>query len=134
MKSAYLLNVSVAHVVAVAEHRDNESGGGGYSDGDVDEVSVDDLVLVDDSVDNWLLLEGGSGCLDECGHEAELDVVLLGEGLADLLADVHEAAHVNLVEGGEHGVSVLSLLQSLGYSDAHARHGHAGLSAGASDA
>jgi hypothetical protein len=57
--------------------------------------------------------------------------VLLGEDLPDLLSDVHEAAHIYLVEGRQHGVGVLGLLQTLSDADAHAAHGHAGLCPGA---
>lgn len=129
-----LLNAGVVKILAVAEHGDDETGRGGNCDRDVDEVAIDDIVSIDDGVDNRLLLEGGSGGLNEGAHESELDVVLLGEDITDLLADVHEAAHINLVEGCQHSVGVLSLLQSLGNAVAHAAHGNAGLSARAGDA
>lgn len=53
----------------------------------------------------------GSG-LSESRHESELDSILLEEGLLVKLAELHDVAHVDLVEGGQHGVRVLGLLQA----------------------
>ena len=46
-------------------------------------------------------------------HKAKLDAMFTNKGLLELLPQLNETAHINLVEGGQHGVSVLSVLQSL---------------------
>lgn len=63
----------------------------------------------------------GSG-LSESRHEAELDSVLLEEGLLVELAELHDIAHVDLVEGSQHGVRVLGLLQAGSDLETHAVH------------
>ena len=44
----------------------------------------------------------------------------IGEPVPSLLY----TPHVNLIEGGQHGVGVLSILQSLCYPQPHPRHFH----------
>jgi len=53
--------------------------------------SVDHVVAIDDGVDNWLVLEGDGGSLDETRHEAELDVVSLQEALTEVFSELHVA-------------------------------------------
>src|SRR5690606_32271511 len=55
----------------------------------------------------------------------ELDAVLLLKELLVLVAQVHHRLHVHLVEGGEHGGSVLRILEAAGDGLAQARHLHA---------
>lgn len=49
--------------------------------------------------------------LDKGRHEAHLDAVPLDKGVLVLLPELHDVRHVELVEGCEHGVGVLRLLQ-----------------------
>ena len=66
----------------------------------------------------------------EEAHEAELDAVLLLEQLLVLVAHVHHRAHVDLVEGRQHGGGVLRLLQPPRDGLAQPRHLHALLARG----
>ena len=50
--------------------------------------------------------------------------MLLLEGILVGAAQRHDAAHIHLVEGGQHGGGVLGLLQALGDALAQARHAH----------
>jgi len=50
------LELSETHVVTVTNDRDDQSGGSGDSSGDVDEVTVDHISIIDNSVNNRLLL------------------------------------------------------------------------------
>lgn len=105
-------------------------------------------------VDGGLVGQCVSSCLDERRHEAQLDVVLLQEGVlvnlphfldvagaqthSELSQTLHEclqmdlfkvrgqrdSPHVNLVERGEHGAGVLGLLQPLGDPQPHTVHLH----------
>lgn len=128
-KTLYLFNAGVSKILAVADDWDDQAGWCGDCNRDVDEVAVDHIIAIDDGVDDWLLLESLGSGTHEGAHEAKLDVVLLCEDLTHFLADVHEATHVDLVEGSEHGRGVLGLLQSLSDSQAHARHWDTCLSA-----
>jgi len=127
-----LFNVQVVHVVAITQHRHHETLFGCYGDAHVDVVTINDLVggVVDDGVDNGLILKSIGGGLDEGRHEAQLDTVFLEEGVLVLLPESDDVCHVDLVEGGQHGASVLGVLQALGDSQAHAVHLHTLLSAG----
>ena len=66
----------------------------------------------------------------EEAHEAELDAVALLELILVLVAHVHHRAHVDLVEGREHGGGVLRLLQPPRDGLAQPRHLHALLARG----
>src|SRR5690606_693325 len=92
---------------------------------DVGVAVVDDVVLVHRGIDDRVALQGVGHGLDEEAHEAELDAVGLLEGLAMLLAHVHDRLHVDLVERGQHGDRVLGVHQALGDAGAHAGHRHA---------
>ncbi len=63
--------------------------------------------------------------LHEEAHEAELHVVALLEQLLVLVAQLHDGAHVHVVERGEHGGGVLRVLEAPGDGLAQARHAHA---------
>ena len=60
--------------------------------------------------------------LHEEAHEAELHAVLLLEQLLVLVAQRHDRAHVDLVEGRQHGGGVLRLLQAARDGLAQPRH------------
>lgn len=101
-------------------------------------------------IDGGLIGQRVSSRLDECRHEAQFDVVLLQEGILVnfphflnvagtqqsetlhecLLMDLPkrrsgcDPPHVHLVERGEHGTGVLSLLQPLGDPQPHTVHLH----------
>ena len=59
-QSTYLFNVSIAEVLAVAQNRHNETSWGGYGNRDINEVTVNDIIAINDSIDNGLILEGSS--------------------------------------------------------------------------
>lgn len=42
----------------------------------------------------------------------------------EVLPELHEVGHVNLVEGGQHGVGVLGALEALGHTGTQAGHLH----------
>ena len=121
------LKVMEAEITDVPEDRHDESGWGGDGGADVNEVTVDHVAVIDDSVNNGLLLEGLDGGLHEGAHEAEFDAMLLDEGVLDFLAHVHVIAHIDLVEGGEKSVLVLCLLKTTGDGLTHPAHLHTGL-------
>eukprot|EP00123_Amoebidium_parasiticum_P007891 comp18441_c0_seq1/m.19703 comp18441_c0_seq1/g.19703 ORF comp18441_c0_seq1/g.19703 comp18441_c0_seq1/m.19703 type:complete len:546 (+) comp18441_c0_seq1:59-1696(+) len=117
-----LLEISVVVVVAPTDHRHNQTLGGGNSHADVDGVTVDDLLAINDGIDDRLVLECRCRAGQESRHEAQLDTVGLEEVVLELVAQSHDVAHVDLVEGGQHGVCVLGILQALGNAQAHAVH------------
>ena len=122
-----LFKVSEAIVLAVAEDGNDEAGRSGHSGADVDKVAVDHVVVIDNGVDNGLFLQGLDGGLHEGAHEAELDVVLLDEGILDFLAHVHIVAHVDLVEGREESVRLLGFFKSARDCLTHPAHLHTSL-------
>ena len=63
--------------------------------------------------------------LHEEAHEAELHAVLLLEQLLVLVAQAHHRAHVDLVEGRQHGGGVLRVLEAARDGLAQPRHVHA---------
>lgn len=97
-------------------------------------------------IDSGLVVEGEGGGFDERRHEAEFQVVFLQEGVfvqrphlldvtttqtcaalaagpaAPLPPDQGHRPHVHLIEGGQHGAGVLSLLQPLCDSLPHPIH------------
>ena len=75
---------------------------------------VDDVVAVDRGIEDWVLLQGVHRRLDEEGHEAELDTMLLLELVFVLIAQVHHRRHIHLVERGEDGIGRLRLHQAFG--------------------
>jgi hypothetical protein len=62
--------------------------------------------------------------LDKGGHEAHLDAVLLDEGVLVVLPQLHDVGHVQLVEGRQHRVRVLRLLQARSDLQPHPVHLH----------
>lgn len=61
-----------------------------HGNGDVNVVSIDDLVSLNDGVQNGLVLQGVGGSLDERRHEAKLEPVLLCERLQVGFAELHQ--------------------------------------------
>ena len=119
-----LLDLGEGHPPRVPEHRHHEAPGGAHRDADVVIALVDDVVAVDLRVDRRVLDERSDGRLDEEGHEAEADAVLLLERLAVRRTQRRHGGHVHLVEGGEHRRRVLRELQPLAGAAAQAAHGH----------
>ena len=66
----YFLNACITQILAVPENWDNQSTWSSHSYTNINEISVDNITLVNDCVDNWLLLEGGGGSSNEGTHEA----------------------------------------------------------------
>ena len=75
-----------AEVIGVAQHRHDQAALGADGDADVVIVLVDDVLAVDLGIDRGDLLQRLHGGFDEEAHEAELDAVLLLEGLAIVAA------------------------------------------------
>ena len=93
-----LLDVGEAHLVGGAKHGHHQALRRRHGDGHVDVVAVHDLVAVDDSVHRRHLCDCAAGGGDEGRHEAELDAVLLEEGVAVLFSHLDDGGHVHLVE------------------------------------
>lgn len=70
------------HVVAIPEDRNKKPSRSSNSDRDIDVISSDDFSSINDGVDNRIFEESLSCCLQEEGHESELNVVLFQEFLA----------------------------------------------------
>ena len=83
---------------------------------------VNHFLSINDSVDDRLLLEGVCGGLDKSRHESQLESVALGELVLVLFSQLDDGGHVQLVEGCEHGVGVLSLFEPTSDLLAHAVH------------
>jgi hypothetical protein len=124
------LKMVEVHFLAVADDWDDKTSRSGDSSADINEITVNHLVVINNSVDNGLLLEGLYGGLHESRHEAKLGSVLLLEGVLHVLTDFHKGAHINFVESSERSIGVLRLLKTLADSLAHAVHGDTGLKAG----
>ena len=75
-------------------------------------VLVHQVVAVDLGIDRRDFLQRVRHRLGEKAHEAQLHAVLLLEQFLVGIAQVHHRLHVHLVEGGEHGRSVLCFLQA----------------------
>ena len=119
------LDLGEAHAVGVAQYRHNQAALGADGNADMVIVLVDDIVAVDLGVDRGDILQRLHRSLNEEAHQAELHAVLLLEGVAIVAAKLHYAAHIHVVERGEHGGAVLRLLESLGDGLAEPRHAHA---------
>jgi hypothetical protein len=124
-----LFDLGQAHLVGVAQDRHDQAARAADGDADVEVAVIDDVVAIHRGIDHRVFLQRGNGGLDEEGHEAELDAVLLLEALLVLLAHLHDRGHVDLVEGGQDGVGRLRLHQALGDAGPQARHRHALLGA-----
>ena len=131
--SETLLKVSEAIVLAIAHYGHNETCWGRDSSADVDEVTVNHLVVIDDSVDDWLLLERLHRGLHESAHEAELHTMFLHKGILNFLTHIDKVSHINFVESGEKSIGVLSLFQAASDRLAHLAHLDTSLNASSSD-
>src|SRR5690606_38496376 len=100
--------------VGIANDGHHESLVGADGDADVVVVLLDDLVPLDLRVQEGELLQGTDHRAGEERHEAELQSVLLDEISLPALADLEDAAEVDLVEGGEAGRGLLSFDESAG--------------------
>ena len=117
-------------LIAVAHHRHDQALLGADRDADVVVVLVDDVGAVDLGVDGGDFLQRLHAGVHEEAHEAELHAVLLLEQVLVLVAQRHHRAHVDLVEGREHGGGVLRLLEAARDGLAQPRHLHALLARG----
>ena len=109
---------------ASRKHRHHEPALGADGNADMVVVLVDDVGAVDLGIDRRDILQRLHAGLHEEAHQAELDAVLLLEGVAILAPERHHRAHVHVVERGEHRRGVLRLLQALGDGLAEPRHAH----------
>ncbi|MCY1360146.1 hypothetical protein D9M69_467580 [compost metagenome] len=114
---------SQAHEFGVTQHRYNQATVAGYGNADVLVTVVDDVVAVDRGVDAREALQRLGGSLDEEGHEAQANaVVLLLEQVLVLGAQVHDRLHVDFVVGSQHGHGGLGFDQALGDLGTQAGH------------
>ena len=106
-------------------HRHHQPALGADRDADMVVVLVDDVGAIDLGVDGGNFLERLRAGAHEEAHEAEFCAVLLLEQVAILRTQRHDMAHVDLVEGRQHGGGVLGIFQSPGDGLAEPRHAHA---------
>src|SRR5262249_34035942 len=111
--------------VGVLDHRHDEPALRSNRHPEIEVVLVDDVVAVDRGVDRGNLVQRRHAGTREERHESEPDAVLLLEAILVLRAQRHDAAAVDLVEGGENGRCVLGGDQPLGDALADAGHRHA---------
>lgn len=71
--------------MAVSEDWDEKSSRSSNSDRDIDVISSNDLVSINNSVSDGVLEESLSCCFQEEGHESKLNVVLFQELFAKFL-------------------------------------------------
>lgn len=131
-----LLNSNDIKRLGVTHNGGDETLGGGNSDRDIDVVLVNNGVTtvgaLNGSVDRGNVLHGEGGSLGESTHETKLGTGLLEDLILVELAHLHEAGHVNLVEGGQRGGGVLGLLKTLSDTKSHSVHLDASLTSAAS--
>ena len=63
------LQMVETHILAVSDDGDDETGWGRDCSRDIDKVSVNNVIAIDDSIDDRLLLECLHRSSHECGHE-----------------------------------------------------------------
>lgn len=104
------------HVMAISEDGNEKSSRSSHGYRDIDVVSPDDFVTIDDRVHNGVFQEGLGGCLQEERHESQLDVVLLKEFLSEFLRSIKSYLssvggflHVYFLEGCQHSISILGV-------------------------
>ena len=85
-------------------------------------VFINDVGAINLGIDRRNFLQGMANRLGEKAHEAKLHAVLFLKQVLVLFAQIHDRAHVHLVEGGQHGSAVLRLLQATGNRLAQAGH------------
>jgi hypothetical protein len=66
-------------MLAVPENWDHQSGRGGHRNRNIDVVSLHHVGSIDDSVNDWVLLDGGNCSLNEERHETKLNAVFVNE-------------------------------------------------------
>ena len=110
----FLLEPGKGELLAITDDGDDQSLLGADGHPDVVVVVLDEFVPFQLRVDLRNGLQRFDDGLDEEGHEAELHAILGLETLLDLLAEAHDGAHVDLVEGGEDGGSLLGVDQLQG--------------------
>src|SRR5690606_11431122 len=104
-----LFDVGDGHLISVTQNGYDQATRAAYSDTDIEVAVIDDVLAVDRSVHDRVLLQGCHGSLHEEGHEAQLDAVFLLERILVRFAQVHDGLHVDLVERGQNGVFLLRL-------------------------
>ena len=120
-----LLDLSEAHAVRVADHGNHEALLGAHRNAQMVIVLVDEVRAVDLGIDRRDLLESLGAGLHEEAHEAELGAMLLLEDVLVAGAQGHHFAHVDLVEGRQHGGGVLGVLEAARDGLAQLGHAHA---------
>ena len=120
-----LLDLGEAHAVRVAHHGNHEALLGAHRNAQMVIVLVDEVGPIDLRVDGRDLLEGLGAGLHEEAHEAELGAMLLLEDILVAGAQGHDLAHVDLVEGRQHGGGVLGVLEAARDGLAQLGHAHA---------
>ena len=120
-----LFDLCERHVIGVAHHWHNEALLRADRDPDMVIVLVDDIRAIDLSIDGGNFFQRLDAGAHEETHEAELHAVFLLEQVLVLIAHMHHSAHVDLVEGREHGGGVLCVLQAARNGLAQPRHVHA---------
>lgn len=99
----FFFDIGEGELIAVTDDWDHEALGSADGYTDVIEMVLDDVIAVDLGVDFRCELEGLDGGFDEEGHEAEFDAVFFEEFFLVFFAGIHDGAHIDFVEGGEHG-------------------------------
>mmetsp|Transcript_8730 Transcript_8730/g.27845 ORF Transcript_8730/g.27845 Transcript_8730/m.27845 type:complete len:314 (+) Transcript_8730:650-1591(+) len=97
----------------VADDRHNEARRRRNGHRNVDVVTVDNLVALNDGVHHRRVDQRASARLHKGTHEAELGAISLGKRLLLAGTQGNECGHVHLVEGGQHRRGVLCLLHPL---------------------
>lgn len=115
-------NVTIVHMLDVPENWYDEAFRRRDCYRNVDVISIKDGGAVDNGVDHRLVLQGVAGGFYECRHETKLDAVFFHKSVQVVFAESYDCAHVELVEGGQHGVGGLRFLQSLANLLAHFVH------------
>src|SRR5690554_728400 len=120
----FLFNIGQAHGVGVTQNRDNQATVGGNSHAYVLVPVVNHIATIDGRVHHREPLQGFRCSFGEERHETKLDAVTFHKAVLVLLAHFHDRRHVHLVEGGQHGRSLLGINQTLGDAGTQASHGH----------
>src|SRR4051794_9180794 len=124
-----LLDLREGEAIGITQHGHDEPFTRADGDADVVIVLQDHLVALDLRVDARKVAERADHRLDEEGRQAEPHAVAILERLLVALPERHDAGHVHLVEGGEHGRGALHFNEAPRDRGAPLRHAHALLGA-----
>jgi len=121
-----LFDSGEAQPVGMANDRHHQASLGADGHAKVIVVVGDDLVPLDERIDGRVFLQGRDRRFDEERHDPEGNAVAGPVGFSKPGAQSLDAAHIDFVEGGQHGRILPGCEQPFGNAPPNAAHGLAG--------